>query len=323
VTGEADDRQSPDSPSEIVWAEGERLRTWGRWGDDDERGTLNYITSDHRVTAAGLVRRGAVFSLALPIRNGQGPMIGKAGRFNPLHHMTVTGEPDSLKFDCGGNAGITDDLLVMGLQSGTQWDALCHVYYNDRLYNGFAADSVTQSGAAHGGIDNVHSEFVGRGVLLDIPRHGGVTELDPGYAITSDDLDRCAAAQSVKVGEGDLVVIRTGSMTRVDGDDWSRFHAQPRAGLHYETASWMSDRRIAAVAMDNNAVEAPSPLEGVRYPLHMLALRDMGVHLGEYWYLEDLAADCAADGVWDFMLVAQALPIEGATGSPVNPIAIK
>jgi kynurenine formamidase len=306
-----------------IWAHGDRLRTWGRWGDDDESGALNEITAAHVVRAAALVRRGAVFSLALPIRSGQGPMRGTASRFNPLHHMTITGANDGASFSLGADAGITDDVLVMGCQSTTQWDALCHVYYRGRMYNGFAADTVTTQGAAHNGIGRSHDRFVGRGVLLDLPAAFAVDRLEPGYAISADDLDACAAAHGVQVDPGDLLVIRTGAMTAVSGDDWSGFYAQPRPGLHHDTADWLGDHRVAAVAADNNGVEAPSPLPGVRSPLHMLAIRDMGIHLGEFWYLEDLADDCRLDQVYEFLLIAQAMPIDGGAGSPVNPIAIK
>jgi len=309
-----------DDPDEHIWAYGERLRTWGRWGEDDEKGAVNFISRERRAAAARLVRRGDVFSLALPLRNGKGPMNGLVGRFNPVHHMTVTGEPDGLRFDLGATAGITDGTLIMPLQGSTQWDALCHIYYQDEIYNGFPAGGVTSAGAAHAGIENVAEDMVGRGVLLDVPRWRGVETLAPGETILPRDLTACATAQDVEVGEGDVVLIRTGAMTRVKGDDWSAFHATPRPGLHYTAAEWLGERRVAA---DNSGVEAPSPLPGVHRPLHMVAIRDMGILLGELWWLEDLAADCAEDGVYEFMLVAQPLPVEGGTGSPVNPLAIK
>jgi kynurenine formamidase len=312
-----------DDPVAHIWAYGETLRTWGAWGEDDEKGAANHITPERRARAATLVRRGAVFSLALPIRSGKGPMNGLAGRFNPLHHMTITGDGHGPGFDLGAEAGITDDVLLMGLQTSTQWDALCHVYYQGAIYNGFPAAGVTTAGASHGGIDNVHAELAGRGVLLDVARWQGLDELEPGYAITSEDLTACATAQDVAVEPGDILLVRTGAMTRVDGDDWSRFHAARRAGLHYTTAEWLAKHRIAGVAADNNGVEAPSPLPGVRNPLHMVALRDMGILLGEFWDLEGLAEDCSLDGIYEFLLIAQPLRIEGAAGSPINPLAIK
>ena len=298
------------------------LKTWGRWGLDDEKGTLNYITPEMRRRAAGLVRQGKTFSLAIPIRHGSGPQAGGA-RINPLHLMTATGCDPTSRVDLGLNTRYVDDVLVMMVQGGTQWDALCHVYYDERLYNGFPATHVDSRGAQRDGIDKVHADFVSRGVLLDVARAQGVDCLRAGYAITTADLEATAARQGTRVGEGDIVLVRTGQMSTVgDFSSWNAFHGR-EAGLHWETAEWLHARRVAAVAADNSMVEATAQLPGVRVPFHMLALCNLGLHLGEFWYLEALAADCAADGVWECMLVAQALPIAGGSGSPVNPLALK
>jgi kynurenine formamidase len=298
------------------------LNTWGRWGAADEKGTLNYVTPDLRRRAAGLVRRGRTFSLAIPIRHGAGPQAGGA-RINPLHLMTATGCDPESRVDLGMNTRYVDDLLVMMVQGGTQWDALCHVYYDDCLYNGFPATQVDSRGAHRGGIDKVHADFVSRGVLLDVARAQGVDCLPAGYAITTADLEATEARQGVRVEEGDIVLVRTGQMSTVgDFARWDAFRGR-EAGLHWETAAWLDARHVAAVAADNSMVEATGQLPGVRVPFHMLALRNLGLHLGEFWYLEALAADCDADGVWECMLVAQALPIAGGSGSPVNPLALK
>lgn len=299
-----------------------RLSNWGRWGAEDERGTLNYITDDTRRRAAGLVRRGKTFSLAIPIEHGAGPQRG-GGRINPLHLMTATGCDPKSRVDLGMNTRYVDDVLVMMVQGGTQWDALCHVFYADRLYNGFPASAVDSRGAHRGAIDKVHADFVSRGVLLDVARWQGVDCLPAGYAITTADLEATAAHEHVTVGEGDIVLIRTGQMSTIgDGGDWAVFHGK-EAGLHWETAEWLDARRVAAVAADNSMVEATGQLRGVRVPFHMLALCNLGLHLGEFWDLEALAADCAADGVFEFLVSAAALPIVGGSGSPVNPLAIK
>jgi kynurenine formamidase len=313
----------PDEAAKRVLALGKELRTWGSWGPADEKGTLNYITPEHRVRAAQLVRRGAVFSLSLTIRDGKGPMRPfPAGRFNPVHRITVSGQARG-PYNMGATADFTDDIIMMGSQTSTQWDALCHVYYGEQLYNGFPASSVSDNGAEHDGIDKVAEDMVARGVLLDVARFRGVDRLEPGYAITSDELDDCASSEGVQILDGDMVLIRTGSMTSVVDDNWDEFYADYRPGLHYSTASWINQHRISAVAADNNAVEAGGVLPGVSNPLHMLILRDMGVHIGEFWYLEELAADCAEDRVYEFMLVAPPLRVEGGAGSPVNPIALK
>lgn len=300
-----------------------RLSNWGRWGEDDERGALNYITDEKRRSAAGLVRHGRTFSLSIPVAGGRGPQRGLGGRVNPLHFMTATGCDPSGRVELGHGCRYTDDFLALTVQGGTQWDALCHIFYDGRLYNGHPASSVTSSGAARNGIDKVHADFVSRGVLLDVARGKGVRCLEPGYAITSADLEAAERAQGVAVGSGDVLLVRTGQMSTVrDFTDWSAFHGR-EAGLHWETAEWLHERQVAAVAADNSMVEASGVLDGVVIPLHMLALCNLGIHLGEFWYLEELADDCADDGVFEFLLVAQALPIVGGTGTPVNPLALK
>jgi kynurenine formamidase len=216
-----------------------------------------------------------------------------------------------------------DDMIIMPLQAATQWDALSHVYYEDQLYNGFPAGSVTSLGALHCGIEKVDGKGItSRGVLLDLVRHRGVeTFLELGNPITPAELDDVARAQGVAVGRGDIVLIRTGW--------WARFletgnGAEPGSGLDWQCALWLHDHEIAAVAADNLMVEDPvSGVKGTFMPMHMLCLRDMGLMLGEYWDLNALAADCAADGVYEFQLIAPPLRVVGAVGSPVNPIAIK
>jgi kynurenine formamidase len=308
-------------PLEALFVLGATLSNWGRWGADDERGALNHIGPAQLVRAAQLVRTGKTISLALPLRNGYGPQTGYIGRTNPVHVMTYTGDVPS-GVAMGGTADFTDDLVVLSCQGSTQWDALSHLHYGGSLYNGFPAGTVTAEGSARAGIDKVHADLVGRGVLLDMARHFGADCCDPARPILAEDLDECAARQGVSVGTGDIVAVRTGAMTQVDGDDWSTFlRVQP--GVHHSVATWLAEHEVAAIVADNVQVEARSDVPGVVAPLHMLAIRDLGVHLGELWFLEDLGDDCAADGVYEFFLAAQALPIVGGSGSPVNPIAVK
>ena len=301
-----------------------RLSNWGRWGEDDERGALNYVTEEKRRSAAALVRRGRSFSLSIPVANGRGPQRGLGGRINPLHFMTATGCDPTGAVELGYGCRYTDDFLALTVQGGTQWDALCHIFYDGKLYNGHPAESVTSSGAARNGIDKVHADLVSRGVLLDVARHRGVDCLEPGHAIRTRELEAAEEAQGVRVGSGDVLLVRTGQMSTVGRhfSNWSAFHGR-EAGLHWETAEWLHEREVAAVAADNSMVEASGVLDDVAIPFHMLALCNLGIHLGEFWYLEALADDCAGDGVWEFLLVAQALPIEGGTGAPVNPLALK
>ena len=238
--------------------------------------------------------------------------------------MTATGCDQSARVDLGMGAGYVDDVLVMMVQGGTQWDALCHVYYDEQLWNGFPATHRRRARRR----SRRHRQGARRLRVARRPprrraRAGRRLPRRPATPITTADLEATEARQGVRVGEGDIVMVRTGQMSTVgDFADWSRFRGK-EAGLHWETAAWLHERRVAAVAADNSMVEASAQIPGVWVPFHMLALCNLGLHLGEFWYLEALARDCAADGVWECLLVAQALPIAGGSGSPVNPIAMK
>lgn len=318
------------------------VRNWGRWGDDDELGTLNLITADKVAQAAATVRKGKVISLGGDF-GSSGPQGAFGFRQNPVHVMTVDGgdantlcqyAPGWLRnsvakelsgFFVDNPFRFNDDMIVMPLQAATQWDALSHVYYEDKLYNGFPADSVTSFGAFHLGIEKVDVKGItSRGVLLDVVAHRGADVFcEPGNPITPAELDDIAKAQGVSVQPGDIVVVHTGWWTRFlsTGDG-----AEAGSGLDWTCASWLHDHDVAAVAADNLMVEDPDPANGVDgtfLPMHMLCLRDMGLMLGEYWDLGGLAADCAADGVYEFQLIAPPLKVVGAVGSPVSPIAIK
>jgi kynurenine formamidase len=311
--------------TDIVRETGARLRNWGKWGSDDERGTLNYITADAVARAARLVRRGAVFSLAVPF-DAKGPQGPKSRRFNPIHQMTLTG-PD---FTTGaitrpGGVGFTDDLVVMPLQCATQWDALSHCFLDGRLYNGYDANTVSSAGARRNGIEKVARGIAGRGVLVDVARAKGVKWLEPGYAITTDDLDAALRAERVEVGTGDVLIVRTGmiSMCRERGS-WGDYAGGPAPGLSFQTAEWVHARELAAVATDTWAMEVqPNEIPDTYQPLHQVFIPNMGLTIGEIFNLDELADDCAADGVYEFFFVAPPLPITGAVGSPINPLAMK
>jgi kynurenine formamidase len=180
-------------------------------------------------------------------------------------------------------------------------------------------------GAARNSIDKTRSKLVGRGVLLDVARHRGVRALEPGYAITVADLEATAAAEGVEVGPGDILLIRTGHMSRyLDRKDWRYFDLDPFPGVSVHTAPWLHAREVAAIASDNYAVEVrPSEIPGFRNPFHVVAIPNMGLTLGEIFFLEELAADCADDGRYAFLLVAPPLPVRRAVGTPINPYALK
>ncbi len=311
--------------ADMVREAGRRLRNWGRWGADDERGTLNFITPDAIVKAAGLVKRGAVFSLAIPF-DASGPQGRKSRRFNPIHQMTLTG-PD---FTSGaitrpGGVGFTDDIVIMPLQCATQWDALSHCFLDGQLYNGYDATLVSSAGARRNGIEKIARGVVARGVLVDVPREKGVPWLEPGQAITVEDLEAALARQQVTVGSGDALVVRTGHITmcRAKGE-WGDYAGGPAPGLSFSTAGWIHEREVAAVATDTWGMEVqPHEIPDTYQPLHQIFIPNMGLLVGEIFDLDELAEDCAKDGVYEFFFVAPPLPITGAVGSPINPLAIK
>lgn len=298
-----------------------QVSNWGRWGADDERGTLNFITPEVVQRAATLVRTGRVFSLGLTF-GAEGPQIGQGGRVNPMHLMTAVDQ--KLPGDYPDGFRYADDVLVLPLQCATQWDSLAHVHYDGQLYNGHPAATTTSAGAAKNGIDKVGAGIVSRGVLLDIARLKGVPRVAPGTAITPADLEAAEQAQGVRVERGDVLLVRTGHLAvfKEDGDRIGYMRMMP--GLGMACAAWLHAREVAALATDTNAVEV-IPFEDPKtpLPLHLLCLRDMGLTLGEMFDLDALAADCAADGVWEFLFTAPPLRITGGIGSPLNPLAVK
>jgi kynurenine formamidase len=288
------------------------VNNWGRWGDDDELGTVNLITPDVVRRGAECVRTGESFSLAIPL-SADGPQVGAVpGRINPIHLMTM------VNFTYGEVAA-SDDTVAMGLQAGTHWDALTHVSYGGKIYNGYAAEVITEAGASVCGIEKITS-LVSRGVLIDVARAKGVDRLDAGYAITADDLD---AAAKCDVLPGDVVLIRTGHIQLLDAGD-KQAYGMPSPGPGMGAVRWFHEHDVAAVATDTFAFEAiPGEVEGLFLPVHALDLVDMGMMQGQNFYLEELARVCADDGAYTFLLEATPEPFVGAVGAPVNPIAIR
>lgn len=301
-----------------------KYRNWGRWGDDDQVGALNFITPDHVVRAAGLVRRGAVFSLALPL-DDTGPQTGAYGRINPLHTMLQDGGDILSGAQDHMLNRYTDDAIYMPLQCSTQWDALAHIFHDGEMYNGHGPQNVTSQGARLNDITNQKDKIVGRGVLLDMPRFKDVPWLDEGYAIQAEELEACCAMQGVDVGEGDIVLVRTGAIAQVrDRGSWGTYAAGPAPGLGVSSANFFAFRNCAAVATDTWGLEPqPNETTDIYQPLHSILLVNAGMLIGEMFDLEALAEDCAQDRVYEFMLVAAPLTVTGAVGSPLNPQAIK
>jgi kynurenine formamidase len=302
-----------------------KFRNWGKWGADDELGTLNYITTEKVTAAAALVRQGKVFSLAIPF-DSNGPQTGFGGRTNPLHYMLQDGgDVASGAQDFIPGLRYCDDAVTMPLQCATQWDALSHIYFDGKMYNDRGPEMVTSSGARANAIDKLKAKVVSRGVLLDVPRYRGKAWLEPGEAIHPADLDGAAARARVAVGTGDIVLVRTGQIAEVRArGSWGDYAGGPAPGLSLACADWLAAHEVAGYATDTWGTEViPNETPDVFQPLHCVAIVNMGMLVGEIFDLEALAADCAADGVSEFLFVAPPLPITGAVGSPINPQAIK
>lgn len=297
----------------------ESVKNWGRWGPDDQLGTLNYITPTKVREAAALVRSGRRVSMEIPINTVAGP-----DNPNPAIHFVSQGHDIDI-----GSGGLRFALDFMGMachgDCHTHVDALCHISYDGLTYNGLPAQEVlTSKGATSLDIASYGDGVVGRGVLLDIPRHRGVKWLEPGEAVRRTELEACEEAQGVHLGEGDIFVFRTGHhRRRLELGPWDNGpDGEGKAGLHVDTIPWMHERRVAAFLPDGDGEAIPSVVEGMTYPIHPLQIVAMGMLASDSLQFEDLARACEEEGRFEFMVVGLPLRLPGGTGSPWNPIAI-
>ena len=290
------------------------LRRWGRWGADDERGALHFLTPARVAAAAKLVREGVSVTLSLTVNT-------VAAVHNPKpaqHYMTAVGDAAALP-----PIHFLKDYVGVDYHNDghTHIDALCHVGYDGLLYNGKSVEAVTTEGAGLNSIEVLEDGLVGRGVLLDIPRLRGRPWLEPGEHVFGEDLEQAEREQGVTVGEGDILLVRTGHVRRLaELGPWNTTEA--KAGLHPTAMRFVAERGVAALGSDGNNDTAPSSTEGVGFPIHVLAVAALGIHLLDYLQLEDLRSKCETVRRWEFLLVAAPLRIAGGTGSPLNPIAI-
>jgi kynurenine formamidase len=292
-----------------------RVKYMSLQGPADRRGALNNISATDVVAAASGVWRGHAVSLAAPVESQVAPD-------NPdpaVHQMTHTGTSSVP----AAGLSFAMDRLAMNIHGNadSHIDALCHVIFDGTLYNGISADAVTTTGATELSIEEASGGIVGRGVLLDIPRARSVPWLDPGDHVTADDLIAAEEAQEVRIEQGDLLFIRVGHRSRRTAlGPWDVANA--RAGLHPAALELLAERRIAVLGSDGNNDTAPSAAEGVDFPVHVLAINAMGLHLLDWLQLDDLVAVCEESNRWSFLCVVAPLRLRAGTGSPVNPIAI-
>jgi kynurenine formamidase len=292
----------------------ERLRGQVPWGPDDRRGALNYVTPAEVLTAASEVRLGRTVSLAAPVEDWVTP-----DNPEPSQHQMK----GPLGADAGRGLSFSRDRIAMNIHGNadSHVDALCHVIFDGELYNGVAADTVTGTGAAELSIGLAADGIVGRGVLIDVPRSRGVPWLEPGDHVTVDDLLAAERDQDVRVGQGDIVLVSVGHrQRRNERGPWDA--AAARAGLHPTVLPLLAQRRIAALGSDGNNDTAPSAADGVDFPVHVLAINALGLHLLDYLQFTELTEACAAVGRWSFLCIIAPLRLPTGTGSPVNPIAI-
>jgi kynurenine formamidase len=314
-----------NTSTKVIVAEFERIfasvMNWGRWGPDDQLGTLNYVTPEKVCAAAALVRSGRRVSMAIPINKVAGPD-------NPM--------PASLLMVQGHDVPVDESKVRFGLDwlgmaahgdTHTHVDALCHISYDGATYNGRPAAEVLRSnGAVEQDIAAYATGVVGRGVLLDVPKLRGVPWLEPGEAVRRAELEECERAAGVEIGEGDMLVFRTGHhRRRLELGPWDNNpppRGEGKAGLHVDTIVWMHERRIAAFLPDGDGEAVPSVVDGITYPIHPLQVVAMGMLVSDSLQFEELAVACEEEGRYEFMVVGLPLRLPGATGSPWNPIAI-
>ncbi len=282
----------------------ERPLNWGKWGPEDERGTANYVSPEVLLRAVGLVRRGRVYPLAIPLK-AKAPIW--PGRHQNWHVTTFRNLP-------GPGPGGAEDILMIHTHGSTHVDALCHFFADGRLYNGFPADkTIDARGASRNSIDRLGA-IVTRGVLLDVAGHHGLDHLPAEHVITPEEIEAVAAAQAVAIGRGDVLLFRTGWL-RVWEESETRFNER-QPGPSLAAAQWAGARAVVGLGADNSAVEAYPVPEGL--VVHREFLRNQGGYLMELLDLEALAAD----RVYEFLFVLAPLRIARGLGSPVTPLAI-
>lgn len=302
------------------------LSNWGRWGPEDQIGTLNFVTPEMVAKAATLAKTGKVFGMGIPL-DADGPQNGLfGGRWNPIHTMLATGtDAVAGRFDDPMTIRYADDVIYMPVQAATHWDSLGHVFYKDKMYNGYDATNVDFGGVHKLGMEHARDKMVGRGVLLDVARHRGVDWLADGEGISNDELDAIAEAEGVTIGKGDFVLIRTGQMERCMSEGvWGGYAGGDAPGVNFENCYWCKEKEIAAIASDTWGVEVrPNETEDCNQPWHWVVIPAMGLTMGEMFFMKELAEDCAEDGVYEFFFAGPPLVITGGTGSMINPLAIK
>ncbi|AAY81350.1 cyclase family protein [Sulfolobus acidocaldarius] len=303
-------------------------KNWGRWGKDDEIGTLNFVTRDHILRSLMTARTGKTFTLGLWINRKEGDPVW-IGRRPTVHLMTkdegtyISGKAEPRP----GGGKSADDIVIMHLQGSTQVDALGHYWKDNTLYNGFDSRT-TIGGLAKDDVSKLAERgILGRGVLLDVARHKGKGSLDKGEMISFSDLLDTAKEEGVKINKHDIILVRTGFLKTFYEKGPNEFYkdfSEPGITYERELVKWFYENEFIAYGSDTIASEQTySSTLGIMLPLHIFFLNYLGLPIMEMLWLEELAKDCAEDGQYDFFFIASPLKVIGGTGSPINPIVIK
>jgi len=305
----ADPPPAPVSTAEFAsWMA--EISNWGRWGADDELGTLNLITPEKRQAAARLVRDGVTVSLALDLNTTKDEL-----NQNPFDHTLYVAT-------FGGHevAGDTYSVQYHGF-AHSHLDGLAHFAHKGKMYNGVSVDVLKETGAERLGIHNVSAGIFTRGVLVDMPTFKGVDFLEPGTAITAADLEAWEKATGTRVASGDVLLLRTGRWERVrQKGQWD--FLERAAGFHASVAMWLKERDVAMIGCDGVSDVMPSNVEGLLSPLHELVVVGLGMPILDNLDLDALAAEARTRDRREFLFVGAPLRVRGGTGSPLNPLAI-
>lgn len=285
------------------------LSNWGRWGNEDQRGTLNLMTPERGRKAVALAKDGVAVSLSHPYIEQRAE-----DATSPFGHEMLGLEPP------GPFVSDRFTVLFHGY-AHSHMDALCHMSHEGKMYNGVPRSEVTAAGCAKLAITNARHGIIARGVLMDIARLKGVAYLEPGAPIYVEDLEAWEKQAGIRVRPGDIVLVRNGRWARRAAVGAWRT-AREAAGLHASVVPWLKARDVAMIGSDNTNDVMPSGVEGVSMPVHQLMLVALGMPLFDNLDLEAVAAEAARRRRWEFLLVAAPLVVTEATGSPLNPLAI-
>jgi kynurenine formamidase len=293
-----------------------QLSNWNRWGANDQMGAVNLITPQKRKAALGTVREGVSYSMARDAETKEAvdnpaPIIRKTTRVGRGQ------QPGS-----AGIGGTSDNFFISYHgYAHTHMDTLCHFLYDGKMYNGYSQDEVTEDGAGRNSIINFKNGIITRGVLMDMARHKGLDWLEPGTAITPEDLEAWEKKAGVRVQSGDVMIVRTGRWPRRDAKGPWSIQGEGLAGLHMSCAPWLHARDVAILGGDGAQDVLPSQVQGVSQPIHALCIVAMGMPIFDNLDLELVGREAEKRRRWDFLVTASPAAVPGATGSVLNPIA--